>query len=172
MINWCNGETRDAVQRLRPVGGQIMLAAYRALLGNTATAHLAAGWHILDVPALDRHDVDVRYRPVWDSPLNRGPVPEWLQQVWAAWCFVPDGRVVLVADPGPQGTLPMLPGGAVEKTDTTPEATLHREATEEAQLTMTDPVRLGWVLDETSSLATVDVSGWNPRCGNAWRTGP
>ncbi|WP_308460893.1 NUDIX hydrolase [Streptomyces finlayi] len=146
-------ETRDAVQRLRPVDGQIMLAAYRARLGNTATAHLADGRHILDVPALDRHDVHVRYRPMWDSPLNPGPVPERLpvQQAWA-WCFVPDGRVVLVADPSPRGALPMLPGGTVEQTDTTPEDTLHREADEEAQLTLTDPVRLGWVLDETGEV--------------------
>ncbi|MFD3586831.1 NUDIX domain-containing protein [Streptomyces sp. NPDC058683] len=146
-------ETRDAVQRLRPVDGQIMLAAYRARLGNTATAHLADGRHILDIPALDRHDVHVRYRPLWDSPLNRGPVPERLsvQQAWA-WCFVPDGRVVLVADPGPRGALPMLPGGTVEKTDPTPEDTLRREAAEEAQLTLTDPVRLGWVLDETGEV--------------------
>ncbi|MFB7652967.1 MULTISPECIES: NUDIX domain-containing protein [unclassified Streptomyces] len=64
-------ETRDAVQRLRPVDGQIMLAAYRARLGNTATAQLADGRHILDVPALHRHDVHVRYRPLWDSPLHR-----------------------------------------------------------------------------------------------------
>lgn len=94
-------ETLDAVQRLRPVDGRIMLAAYRARLGNTATAHLADGRHILDVPALDRHDVHVRYRPLWDSPLHRGPVPERLpvRQAWA-WCFVPDGRIVLVADPG------------------------------------------------------------------------
>ncbi|MFJ5292856.1 NUDIX domain-containing protein [Streptomyces sp. NPDC088348] len=146
-------ETRDAVKRLRPVDGQIMLAAYRARLGNTATAHLADGRHILDVPALDRHDVHVRYRPKWDSPLNRGPVPARLpvQQAWA-WCFIPDGRVVLVADPGPCGALPMLAGGTVEKTDTTPEDTLHREAAEEAQLTLTDPVRLGWVLDETGEV--------------------
>ncbi|MFF7899638.1 NUDIX hydrolase [Streptomyces sp. NPDC088817] len=146
-------ETRDAVQRLLPVDGQIMLAAYRARLGGTATAHLADGRHILEAPALDRHDVHVRYRPLWDSPLDRGTVPERLpvQQAWA-WCFVPDGRVVLVADPGPRGALPMLPGGTVEKTDTTPEDTLHREAAEEAQLTLTDPVRLGWVLDETGEV--------------------
>ncbi|MET7290824.1 NUDIX hydrolase [Streptomyces griseoloalbus] len=146
-------ETRDAVQRLRPGDGQIMLAAYRARLGNTATAHLADGRHILGVPALDRHDVHVRYRPLWDSPLHRGPVPDRLpvQQAWA-WCFVPDGRVVLVADPGPRGALPMLPGGTVEETDATPEGTLHREAAEEAQLTLADPVRLGWVLDETGKV--------------------
>ncbi|MFE0801601.1 NUDIX domain-containing protein [Streptomyces sp. NPDC058812] len=46
----------------------------------------------------------------------------------------------------------MLPGGTVENTDTTPEDTFHREAAEEAQLTLTDPVRLGWVLDETGEV--------------------
>ncbi|MFJ7231933.1 NUDIX domain-containing protein [Streptomyces tendae] len=107
-------ETRDAVQRLRPVDGQIMLAAYRARLGNTATAHLADGRHILDVPALDRHDVHVRSRPLWDSPLRPGHVP--VRQAWA-WCFIPDGRVVVVAAPGPRGALPMLPGGTVEATE-------------------------------------------------------
>lgn len=44
------------------------------------------------------------------------------------------------------------PGGTVESTDATPENTLHREAAEEAQLTLTDPVRLGWVLDETGEV--------------------
>ncbi|MGV9511541.1 NUDIX hydrolase [Streptomyces tendae] len=42
----------------------------------------------------------------------------------------------------------MLPGGTVETTEATPEDTLHCEAAEEAQLTLTDPVRLGWVLDK------------------------
>jgi 8-oxo-dGTP pyrophosphatase MutT (NUDIX family) len=146
-------ETRDAVQRMVPVDAQAMLAAYRARLGNTATAHLADGRHILDVPALDRLDVHVRYRPLWNSPLHRGPVPGHVpvQQAWA-WCFIPDGRVVLVADPEPRGSLPMLPGGTVESTDATPEDTAHREAAEEAQVTLTDPVRVGWVLDETGEV--------------------
>ncbi|MFG3384201.1 NUDIX domain-containing protein [Streptomyces sp. NPDC047999] len=72
-------------------------------------------------------------------------------QAWA-WCFVPDGRIVLVTDPGPRGALPMLPGGTVESTDAAPEDALHREAAEEAQLTLADPVRLGWVLDETGEV--------------------
>ncbi|MEV8363484.1 NUDIX hydrolase [Streptomyces niveus] len=146
-------ETREAVERLLPVDGQIMLAAYRARLGDAGTAHLADGRHILDVPALDRHDVHVRHRPMWDSPLRRTPVPDQLpvRQTWA-WCFIPDGRVVLVADPGPSGALPMLPGGTVENTDTSPEETLHREAAEEAQLTLTDSVLVGWVLDETGEV--------------------
>ncbi|WP_229829377.1 hypothetical protein [Streptomyces massasporeus] len=40
----------------------------------------------------------------------------------------------------------------MEKTDETPEDTMHREAAEEAQLTLADPVRLGWVLDETGEV--------------------
>ncbi|MFI8489362.1 NUDIX domain-containing protein [Streptomyces rubrogriseus] len=60
--------------------------------------------------------------------------------------------VVVVADPGPRGALPMLPGGTVETTDATPEDTVHREAAEEARLTLTDPVRLGWVLDKTGEV--------------------
>jgi 8-oxo-dGTP pyrophosphatase MutT (NUDIX family) len=168
-------ETWDAVQRLRSMDGQIMLAAYRARLGNTATAHLADGRHIFDVPALDRHDVHVRYRPLWDSPLHRVPVTERLpvRQAWA-WCFVPDGRVVLVADPGPRGALPMLPGGTVEKTDATPEDTLRREAAEEAQLTLTDPVRLGWVLErDRPGLRWIGAQRLAPvgRPGHRHRTG-
>ncbi|MER6338109.1 MULTISPECIES: NUDIX domain-containing protein [Streptomyces] len=44
------------------------------------------------------------------------------------------------------------PGGTVETTDATPEDTLHREAAEEAQLTLTDPVRLGRVLDKSGEV--------------------
>ncbi|MET9827244.1 MULTISPECIES: NUDIX domain-containing protein [Streptomyces] len=44
------------------------------------------------------------------------------------------------------------PGGTMETTDPTPEDTLHREAAEEAQLALTDPVRLGWVLDKTGEV--------------------
>ncbi|MEU4657811.1 NUDIX hydrolase [Streptomyces sp. NPDC023723] len=161
-------ETWDAAQRLRPADGRIMLAAYRARLGNTATAHLADGRHLFDVPVLDRRDIHVRYRPSWNSPLNRGPIPGRLpvRQAWA-WCFVPDGRVVVVADPGPRGSLPMLPGGALEATDATPEATLHRGAAEEAQLTLADPVRLGWVLDKTGEV--YGGKGPNVRLGLAAR---
>ncbi|MFI7382804.1 NUDIX domain-containing protein [Streptomyces sp. NPDC049813] len=146
-------DTQEAGQRLRPADGRLMLAAYRARLGHTGTAHLADGRHVLGVPVLDRLDVHVRHRPLWDRPLRPGTVPDGLhvRQAWG-WCFLPDGRVVLGADPGPRGALPMLPGGTTEHTDPTPEDTLHREAAEEAQLTLVDPVRLGWVLDETGAV--------------------
>ncbi|MFF1443366.1 hypothetical protein [Streptomyces sp. NPDC058295] len=128
---------------MRPVDGQIMLAAYRARLGNIATAHLADGRHILDVPPLDRHYVHVRYRPLWDSPLNRGLSPSGSpSSKRGGGASSPTAGVVLVADPGLRGALPMLPGGTVENTDPTPEDTLHHEAAEEAQLTQTGMVRL------------------------------
>lgn len=38
--------------------------------------------------------------------------------------------------------LPTLPGGTVEGTDTGPEDTLHQEAADEVQLTLTEPVLL------------------------------
>ncbi|MFC8349796.1 hypothetical protein [Streptomyces sp. NPDC057280] len=57
-----------------------------------------------------------------------------------------------MADPGPRGALPMLPGGTLETTHATPEDTLHREAAEEAQLTLACPIRLGWLLDETGEV--------------------
>ncbi|MFC7994013.1 NUDIX domain-containing protein [Streptomyces pilosus] len=158
-------ETRDAVQRLRPVDGQIMLAAYRARFGNTATAHLADGRHILDVPVLDRHDVHVRYRPMWDSPLHRGPVPERLpvRQAWA-WCFIPDGPVVLVADPGPRGALPMLPGGTVESTDATPEDTLYAKPPRKPSSPW--PTRCDWAGCWTRPARSTE--GWGPTPGSAW----
>ncbi|MFJ2584968.1 NUDIX domain-containing protein [Streptomyces sp. NPDC087538] len=65
---------------------------------------------------------------------------------------MPDGRVVVVIDPA--DPLAMLPGGTVETTDASPEATLVREAAEEAQLTL--PLgrieRLGWVYDATGAV--------------------
>ncbi|WP_326801214.1 NUDIX hydrolase [Streptomyces sp. NBC_01788] len=129
----------------------------QAMTDSRGTAPVTAAperFEVRDVTyRYDGAPVHVRYRPLWDRPLHRGPVPGHLpvQQAWA-WCFVPDGRVVLVADPGPRGALPMLPGGTVEDTDAMPEDTLHREAAEEAQLTLADPVRLGWVLDETGEV--------------------
>ncbi|MET7457226.1 NUDIX domain-containing protein [Streptomyces sp. NPDC005574] len=132
-------ETRDAVERLRPVDGQIMLAAYRARLGNTATAHLADGRHILDIP-LDRHDVHVSYRS-------------------------PCGTALSIAAPSPSGSPCSKPGRGASSP--TAGSTLHREAAEEAQLTLTDPVRLGWVLDETGEV--YGRVGPNARLGLAAR---
>ena len=44
------------------------------------------------------------------------------------------------------------PGGTVEYAAAAPEDTLYREATEEAQLTLADPVRPGWVPDMTGKV--------------------
>lgn len=52
---------------------------------------------------------------------------------------------MLVIDP--EDPLAMLPGGTVEPTDASPEAALVREAAEEAQLTLGEVERLGWVYD-------------------------
>ncbi|WP_411140911.1 NUDIX hydrolase [Streptomyces sp. x-80] len=144
-------DSTQARERMIPVDGQIMLAALRARLSGT-TAHLEGGQHVGEAPPLDRHDVYVRPRAGRTWPWHPAPVPDVLpvKQAWG-WLFAPDGRVVLVVDPG--NRLPTLPGGTVETTDATPEDTLRREAIEEAQVTIGDDiVRLGWVYDATGDV--------------------
>lgn len=111
-----------------------MLAAYRARLADgtsstyrhsTVMTPMSPTAHVGRPPA----------------PHPPSPTSSPWRQTWT-WCFIPDGRVVLVADPGPTCALPTLPGGTVEGTDTGPEDTLHQEAAEEAQLTLTEPVLL------------------------------
>ncbi|GAA2663746.1 NUDIX hydrolase [Streptomyces lunalinharesii] len=137
-------------QHMIPLDARIALAALRARLSGT-TAHLEGGQHVDEVPPLDRHDVRLRFRAGLRFPLLTEPLPADLavRQSWG-WLFVPDGRVVLVVDPG--NRLPALPGGTVETTDASPEETLRREAVEEAQITIGEPVRLGWVHDTTGGV--------------------
>lgn len=52
----------------------------------------------------------------------------------------------------PAERLAMLPGGTVELKDESPEATLVREAAEEAQLSLGNVERLGWVYDATGEV--------------------
>ncbi|MFG2227768.1 NUDIX domain-containing protein [Streptomyces sp. NPDC048644] len=116
------------------------------------TAHLCGGNHTGEVPPLDRHQVLPRLRPGHSRPWHTTPAPDGMQiaQAWG-WLFAPDGRVVVVVDP--QKRWPMLPGGTVEPTDLSPEDTLRREATEEAQVTIGgDITRLGWVHDATGEV--------------------
>ncbi|MFE1405450.1 NUDIX domain-containing protein [Streptomyces sp. NPDC058770] len=159
-------DSTQARERMIPVDEQILLAALRARVSGT-TAHLEGGRHVGEVPPLDRHDVYVRPRAGRTCPWHLEPVPDDLpvKQAWG-WLFAPDGRVVLVVDPGNQ--LPVLPGGTVETTDATPEAALRREAIEEAQVTIGDDiVRLGWVYD-----ATGDVYGGIGPCARLRLTAP
>ncbi|MFE3438046.1 NUDIX domain-containing protein [Streptomyces sindenensis] len=60
----------------------------------------------------------------------------------------------------PRGALPMLPGGTVEKTDVTPEATLHREAAEEARLPLTEVRPFARMLATPAQAAA--LRGWGP----------
>lgn len=143
-------DARAAAERMIPVDAQIMLAALRARLAGT-TAHLTGGQHVGPVPPLDRYQVHTRPRAGRDWPWHPGRAPEELPipQAWG-WLFTPDGRVVLVIDPAEP--LAVLPGGTVEPTDASPEAALVREAAEEAQLTLGEVERLGWVYDATGEV--------------------
>ncbi|MGP8298128.1 NUDIX hydrolase [Streptomyces inhibens] len=150
-------DSRAAAERMIPVDAQIMLAALRARLAAT-TAHLDSGHHVDTVPPLDRHQVHTRPRAGRQWPWHPSRVPHGFKapQAWG-WLFAPDGRVVLVVDPAEP--LTTLPGGTVEPTDASPEAALVREAGEEAQLTLGEIERLGWVYD-----ATGDVYGGIGQC--------
>lgn len=143
-------DSRAAAERMIPVDAQIMLAALRARLAGT-TAHLADGRHVATAGPLDRHHVHTRPRSGGRWPWHPEQVPDGLRipQAWG-WLFVPDGRVVLVVDPA--DPLAVLPGGTVEPTDASPEDALVREAEEEAQLTLGEVARLGWVYDATGEV--------------------
>ncbi|MDT0323050.1 NUDIX hydrolase [Streptomyces millisiae] len=141
-------DSATAASLMLPTDARVMLAALRARLGHTGTAYLAEGHYHGRPPALERHGVHTRPRPI--RPWHPGRVPADLPipHAWG-WLFVPDGRVVVVVDPDER--LAMLPGGRVEPTDTSPEATLTREAHEEAALRIGAPTRLGWLYDETGA---------------------
>ncbi|RZU45779.1 NUDIX domain-containing protein [Streptomyces sp. BK022] len=82
------------------------------------------------------------------TPRAAAPAAQYAVSRHAAWI----GAAAIITDEVGRVLLVMLPGGTVETTDATPEDTLYREAAEEAQLTLADPVRLGWVLDETGEV--------------------
>lgn len=152
LVGFALVEATQVEQRMIPVDAQILLAALRARLSGT-TAHLEAGRHVGEVPPLDQYDVRVRAGRYRTLPWHAEPLPTDLpvKQAWG-WLFMPDGRVIVVIDPNDRH--PALPGGTVEPTDISPEATLLREAVEEAQTTIGEPLRLGWAYD-----AAGDVSG-------------
>ncbi|MGW0731769.1 NUDIX domain-containing protein [Streptomyces sp. NPDC002851] len=81
-------------------------------------------------------------------PWHPDPVPARLpvKQAWG-WLFVPDGRCIVLIDT--EDWLPLLPGGTIEPDADggSPLAALEREAAEEAQLSLADPVYLGYVYD-------------------------
>ncbi|MFC9654141.1 MULTISPECIES: NUDIX domain-containing protein [unclassified Streptomyces] len=157
LVGFALVESTQVEQRMTPVDAQILLAALRARLSGT-TAHLEAGQHVGEAPPLDQYDVRVRAGRYRTLPWHAEPLPTGLpvKQAWG-WLFVPDGRVIVVIDPDDRH--PLLPGGTVEPTDASPEATLLREAVEEAQTAIGEPVRLGWAYD-----AAGDVSGRHGPC--------
>lgn len=61
-----------------------------------------------------------------------------MEQVYG-WLFDDHGRVIVQDTPDGHN----LPGGSPELVDADPAATLHREAAEESQVRLTDPVLLG-----------------------------
>ncbi|MFE7869472.1 NUDIX hydrolase [Micromonospora wenchangensis] len=78
--------------------------------------------------------VTLPFRWIADQPAPTATVV----QVYG-WLFDDHGRVLVQDTPDGHN----LPGGSPELVDADPAATLHREAAEESQVRLTDPVLLG-----------------------------
>lgn len=131
---------------LSPADARRALSALRARINATGTVLLENGRPIAP-GVLDRLAVLRTVRPHHHLPWHQGPAPRELTvtQVWA-WLFAPDGRVLILLDPGTGSAV--LPGGKPEEQDRgDPVSTLRREADEEAAARLTSPLLLGHVTD-------------------------
>ncbi|MFQ6199221.1 NUDIX hydrolase [Streptomyces sp. NPDC000405] len=133
---------------MSPGSARRTLAALRARINGTGAAVLEDG-RLLAPTCLD--DLEVLRTPrkpqLW--PWHAGPVPTELpvRQVWG-WLFSEDGRVLVLI--GQDTGSACLPGGTVEPGDHgDPARTLRREAWEEARVRISDPLRLGYLHDDT-----------------------
>lgn len=131
---------------LSPADARRALSALRARINAAGTVLLENG-HPIAPSVLDRLAVLQTARPTYRYPWHQGPAPRELAlaQVWA-WLFAPDGRVLVLLEPG-TGTA-FLPGGTPKKQDQgDPVSTLRREANEEAAVQLESPLLLGHVTD-------------------------
>ncbi|MFE6039945.1 NUDIX domain-containing protein [Streptomyces sp. NPDC056452] len=131
---------------LSPADARRALSALRARINAAGTVLLENG-HPIAPSVLDRLAVLQTARPAYRYPWHQGPAPRELAlaQVWA-WLFAPDGRVLVLLEPG-TGTA-FLPGGTPTKQDQgDPVSTLRREANEEAAVQLECPLLLGHVTD-------------------------
>ncbi|MEY9842111.1 NUDIX domain-containing protein [Streptacidiphilus sp. EB103A] len=138
-------EPADLPDRMTPGEARRTMAALRARIDCT-TAVLRDG-HPLTPGVLDRYAALREPRPprrTWTWYPGEA-VPEGLtvRQGWG-WCVGDDGRVMVLLDP--ETGLASLPGGTLDGTEDA-AAALRREAAEEAQIRIADPVILGYLLD-------------------------
>ncbi|WP_058043812.1 NUDIX hydrolase [Streptomyces roseifaciens] len=133
-----------------PGNARRALAALHARINGTGPAVLEDGRSISPTCLDDLEVLRTPRKPqLW--PWHTGPAPDELQvrQSWG-WLFSEDGRglVLIGQDTGSA----CLPGGTVEPADhDDPARTLRREAWEEAQVRISDPLYLGYLHDDTGS---------------------
>lgn len=127
---------------LAPSDARRALSALRSRINASGAALLENGRPIAPT-VLDRLGILRTARPAHHLSWQDGPAPRELpvQQVWG-WLFAPDGRVLVLLGADSGGAV--LPGGTPEDQDLgDPEATLRREAEEEAAARFIRPRFLG-----------------------------
>ncbi|MEV7869155.1 NUDIX hydrolase [Streptomyces sp. NPDC088124] len=139
---------------LSPSDARRALSALRARINGSGAALLEDG-HPTAPTTLDRLEVLRTPRKPQRWPWQAASVPSGLpvRQSWG-WLFAPDGRVlVLIGQDTGSGC---LPGGTLEPGDhNDPAAALRREAYEEAQVLISDPLHLGYLYDASGPQARV-----------------
>ncbi|MET9728821.1 NUDIX hydrolase [Streptomyces zaomyceticus] len=139
---------------LAPRDARRALSALRARV-NAGGAVLLEDGRPIAPSVLDTAGILRTSRARHHYPFHAAPVPEHLpvRQSWV-WAFAPDGRVLVLLEPDTGAAC--LPGGTPEARDhDDPEATLRREAAEEAAAELADVVSVGYLSDPEEPSARV-----------------
>lgn len=169
----------DLPTRTAPAEAYRIDNALRARAGGT-TAYLEQGEVPAVLAAMRRYRIAPRLHSGAAWTWHTGPVPAELpiRHCWV-WLFVPDGRVVGYVDVA--GTVG-LPGGTLEPHEGRDAvAAAIREVAEETQLGMTDPVHIGYLVDDqpgcrpvarvrmAAAVTTIGSSAPDPATGTVHR---
>lgn len=147
-------EPADLPSLMSPGDARRALSALRARIAGAGVVLLEDGVP-LTPSVLDRVGALRTARARHHLPFHARPVPDHLEirQSWA-WAFAPDGRVLVLLEPDTGAAC--LPGGSPEREDGgDPEATLAREAREEAAAELTRTMYLGYLSDPSEPCARV-----------------
>ncbi|SEB63906.1 NUDIX hydrolase [Streptomyces sp. TLI_105] len=157
-------EPADLPTLMSPGDARRALSALRARVDDAGVVLLEDGVPIAP-SVLDRAGVLRTARARHHFPFHAHPVPGdlVLRQAWC-WAFAPDGRVLVLLEPDTGAAC--LPGGTPEPEDgDDPEATLVREAREEAAAELAGAVYLGYLSDPDEPCARVRYAAALARVG-------
>ncbi|WP_394426490.1 NUDIX hydrolase [Streptomyces sp. SGAir0957] len=159
-------EPADLPALMSPGDARRALSALRARINGAGPAFLEDGLPIAPT-VLDRVGVLHTARARHHLPFHPRPVPDGLtvRQSWV-WAFAPDGRVLVLLEPDTGAAC--LPGGTPEPTDhADPEATLIREAREEAAAKLASTQYIGYLSDPHEPCSRVRYAATLARLGPA-----